>query len=147
MQPSKEIGHQITKTKQSERASAGKSQPAAMAHCTVQSADWATSFKTTCYCCIVMTVRQLHDWWGCKSPYRAIKRSAGAGQGGCTSVPTEAVSGIADGGLQALVMRDMLNSVSGPDYCRATQSQFQSKALASAASARPVEVHIHSACI
>ncbi len=91
-----------------------------------------------------MTVMQLHDWYGCKSPYRVIKRSAGAGEGGCTSVPTEAFSGIAGGGLQALVMRDTLNSGSGPDYCRATQSQAQSKAFVSAAS---VEVHIHSACI
>lgn len=86
-----------------------------MAHCTVQSADWVISFKTTCYSCIVMTVGQLRDWCGCKSPYRAIKRSAGAGQDGSMCIPVETFSGIAGGGLQALVMRDMLNAGSGPD--------------------------------
>lgn len=62
-----------------------------------------------------MTVGQLRDWCGCKSPYTAIKRSAGAGQGRRTSIPAGAFSGIAGGGLQALVMRDKLNAGSGPD--------------------------------
>lgn len=62
-----------------------------------------------------MTVGQLHDWCGWKSPYRAIKRSAGAGQGSRTCIPAETFSGIAGGGLQALALRDTLNAGSGPD--------------------------------